>query len=375
MERLKNLTPFIVMDIVQKASKFDDAIHFEIGQPDLAPSPKVIKAAQKALEEQRFFYTQTEGLDSLRQKIALHYKKFYGVLVESEAVILTPGTSGAFLIVYAALLDICDSIGLSDPGYPSYKNFAYTLGIKPTFIPVFEESNYCITPHHLKNLSIKALQISNPANPTGNIYSDELLKELTAFCQQRGITIISDELYSGLTYETTPKTILAFDEEAIVINGFSKFFCMPGFRLGWIIAPKWIRRRLIELAQNLFIAPPTLSQYAALEAFDYNYLEQVRQSFWKRRDYLYEALSPYFKIIKPQGAFYLWADISNYASDGVAFCEELLQKEHIAVTPGIDFGTNNTRHFVRFAYTSSLSKMQEGVYRLRRYLASLAAKR
>ena len=374
MKRLKNLTPFIVMDIVQKAARYDDTIHFEIGQPDLPPSPKVTEAARKAIEDGRFSYTQTEGLPALRQRIARHYKDFYDIKIEEDAVILTPGTSGAFLIVYAALLDIGDTIGFADPGYPSYKNFAYTLGIEPRFIPVFEESGYRITPEHLEDLSIDALQISNPANPTGNVYEDHHLQELAHHCRQKGIKLISDELYHGLTYETRPQSALAYDTDAIVINGFSKYFCMPGFRLGWIIVPKSLRRKLIELAQNLFIAPPTISQYAALEAFDYGYLDRVRDTFQKRRDFLYEALSPYFPMQKPKGAFYLWADISKYCDDGVRFCEDLLQKEHVALTPGLDFGKNRTQTRVRLSYTTSIEEMKRGVERIRRYLASLSAK-
>jgi len=187
--------------------------------------------------------------------------------------------------------------------------------------------------------------------------------------------LICDELYHGLTYEGEVQTALAYNPDAIVINGFSKFFCMPGFRLGWIVAPKKLRKTLVELAQNLFISPPTISQYAALEAFDYDYLDQVRRTYQERRDYLYKALRPYFGIEKPQGAFYLWADISRYSDDSVRFCEELLEKEHVALTPGIDFGHNGTNRFVRFSYTLDVPKMQEGVERIERYLASLAAKR
>lgn len=364
MKRLQHITPFIVMDILKEASNFKDMIHFEIGQPDLSPSPKVQEALQKAVQQKRFSYTQTEGLEILRQKIVKYYKDFYDVTVEAERIILTPGSSGAFLLAYALTLDIGQKLGFSDPGYPSYKNFAYILGIEPQPINVYADTNYCITTKHLQNLSIDALQISSPANPTGNIYDENNLEELVNYCQKRGIAFISDELYQGLVYEKSAVSALAFSDKVFVVNGFSKFFCMPGFRLGWIVVPKKYMRKATEIAQNLFIAPPTLSQYAALEAFDYEYLEFVRSTFQKRRDFLYNALQNLFNIKKPEGAFYLWADSSQYAKDSFALSKEILQKAHVAVTPGVDFGKNSTQKFLRFAFTSDIATMQEGVKRL-----------
>ncbi|WP_281950809.1 pyridoxal phosphate-dependent aminotransferase [Nitrosophilus kaiyonis] len=365
MKRLKNLTPFIVMDIVKEASKFNDTIHFEIGQPDISPSPKVIEAAQTAIKNKNFSYTQTEGLEILREKIALHYKKVYDVKINPENILITPGTSGAFLLAYSLLLDINERIGFADPGYPSYKNFAYMLGIEPVFINVDKDSNYCITKDILKKYKIDALQISNPSNPTGNIYEDNSLKDLCRYCELNGINLISDELYHGLVYDKNVQTALKYNKNAIIINGFSKYFCMPGFRIGWIIVPDNLKRKAVMLAQNIFISAPTISQYAAVEAFDYEYLKFVNETFKKRRDFLYNELKNIFTINKfPDGAFYIWADISKYSNNSFEFSKFLLEKIHVAVTPGTDFGKNETKKYIRFSYTRDLKHLEEGVKRL-----------
>ncbi len=369
MNRLKNLSSFIVMDIVREALKYEDSIHFEVGQPDLPPSLKVKEALLDAVKKERFSYTESLGLVVLREKIQKHYKKIYGVDIKKENILITPGTSGAFLVAYSLACDYNERLGFCDPGYPCYKNFSYILGIKANFIDVFEDSGYRITPSHLKNRSIKALQISNPANPTGNIYTKEQLKELIEYCQKNGISFISDELYHGLVYDDEVTTALKFSDDVFVINGFSKYYCMPGFRVGWLITPSRYIKKAEEIAQNLFISAPTLSQYAAMEAFDYEYLNSVRETFRKRRDYLFNELKEIFKVPSlPKGAFYIWADISRYGNDSFSFARELLEKIHVAVTPGKDFGMNQTHKFIRFAYTTEIKKMEEGIERIKKHL-------
>ncbi len=359
----------MVMEILKESGKYTDAIHFEVGQPDLPPPPGVKAALIDAAQKELFGYTPSEGLPELKEKIATHYQTTYNTSIDPERIIITPGSSGAFLLAYTLALEIGQKIGMSDPGYPSYKNFAYALGIEPKFLDVDASTNYCIMPDMVTD--IDALQISNPANPTGTIYSNDLLQELCQTCSRNGITLISDELYHGLTYDSTPQTALIYNEEAIVIGGFSKYFCMPGLRLGWVIVPKYFINKAQMFAQNIFLAPATLSQYAALAAFDYNYLGYVRQTFQARRDFLYQELQKLFHIpVSAQGAFYIWADVGR---DGTEFAKELLKKEHIALTPGVDFGTNNTQNFVRFAYTQDIGKMQEGLQRIKRYLASSSA--
>jgi aspartate/methionine/tyrosine aminotransferase len=357
------------MDIVRDANKYDDCIHFEIGQPDLAPSPKVKNALHKAIDEDRFSYTESLGLFELREKIAAHYKKTYNVTVMPEQIFLTPGTSGAFLIAYALTLKHSSYLGLSDPSYPCYKNFAHMMDIEPIFMPIGKEDNFEL---HVKDLSVHkldALQISSPANPTGNIYKSENLQELITYCNAHDIAFISDELYHGLTYETDACSALEFSSNVYVINGFSKYYCMPGQRLGWIIVPKNKLREAEMVAQNLFISAPTLSQYGALEAFDDAYLSSIKEEFKKRRDFLYAALSQIFDVdATPDGAFYIWANVSKYTEDSFVFAKELLENIHIAATPGVDFGSNKTEQYLRFAYTRDIEHMNEGIKRLKEYL-------
>ncbi len=369
--RYQKMCSFRVMDLVREAAQYEDTIHFEVGQPDLPPSPRVKEALMEAVSQDHFSYTESLGLLSLREKISAHYKRDYGVEVDPDRILLTPGTSIAFLVAYLLTLRHGEALGMSDPSYPCYKNFAHMVDVEPLFMPIGAEDDYQLRPADLEKQTMQALHISSPSNPTGTIYSRENLGALIDYCQQKDIAFISDELYHGLVYDSKVATALEFSNEVIVINGFSKYFCMPGIRLGWMIVPQELIRPAEIIAQNLYISAPTLSQYAALESFDYEHLAATREKFRARRDYLYEALRPYFKIdAKPDGAFYLWCDVSAYTDDAVVFSEELLREIHIAVTPGIDFGSNGTAHYLRFSYTRSIEHMREGVERLVRYLAS-----
>lgn len=367
--RYENMNSFIVMDIVRDGLKYDDTIHFEIGQPDLNPSPKVKKALKKALKNDKFSYTESLGLKKLRKSIVKHYRKVYGVKIDDSQVLLTPGTSGAFLVAYTLTLKHKGKLGLSDPSYPCYKNFAQMLDVDPVFMNIDKSCNYQLNTKHLKEVDIDALQISSPSNPTGNIYDKKNLKELIKYCDKNNIAFISDELYHGLVYEKNAHTALEFSKNSFVINGFSKYYCMPGLRLGWIIVPKHLSREAEIIAQNIFISAPTLSQYGALKAFDYEYLKQIKKEFKRRRDYLYKELNKIFKVdAKPDGAFYLWADVSKYTDDSFSFAKELLENIHIATTPGIDFGNNRTNKYLRFAYTRDIKHMKKGIERLKKYL-------
>lgn len=367
--RLKDVTPFYVMDIAKQAAKYPDAIHFEIGQPDLPPSPAVVKAMREAIDDQRFGYTDSRGLDALRAKVVDHYKSHYGVGIDKEQVFMTPGTSGAFLVAYLLTLEDGGRLALSDPSYPCYKNFAHLLAVEPHFVPVSPEDGFKITPEALRAISADVLQISSPSNPVGNLYSAEELAALSHYCQDNAMTLISDELYHGLEYGQKAHTALEFSADVIVINGFSKYYCMPGMRLGWMIIPKPMGKSAEAIIQNLFISAPTLSQYAALEAFDSDYLKMVHSTFRRRRDYLYGELSRLFDIpVRPEGAFYIWVDISRYSDDSLAFAKALLEEAHVAITPGLDFGTVGTERYVRFAYAREIGHLEEGVRRLKEFL-------
>ena len=367
--RCSKMSSFIVMDIVRDALKYDDAVHFEVGQPDLPPSPKVKKALHVAIDDDKFSYTQSLGLLELREKIADEYKKTYNLNIDANQIFLTPGTSGAFLIAYALTLKQSARLGLSDPSYPCYKNFAHVMGIEPVFMPIDKKDDFELHVSDLVGKNLDALQISSPSNPTGNIYKKENLKNLIEYCDKNDIAFISDELYHGLTYEEDASCALEFSENAYVINGFSKYYCVPGNRLGWIIVPKNKQKQAEKLCQNLFISAPTLSQYGALEAFDDEYQKIVKAEFKRRRDFLYNELSKIFEVdASPEGAFYIWANVSKYSDDSFAFAKELLENIHVAATPGVDFGQNGTNKYIRFAYTRNIEHLSEGVRRMREYL-------
>jgi aspartate/methionine/tyrosine aminotransferase len=369
MRRRDKISPFIVMDILREAKKRDDVIHLEIGEPDLDPPPKVIELLKRGIDERRYFYTPALGLPELRERIALYYEEKYGVSISPERVVITTGTSGAFLVAYSILLEQGDPIALADPSYPCYKNFAHLLCTEPVFIKVFPENNYQIRPEDLKGTSVKAVHLSSPANPTGTLYDAENLRSLADWCEEAGVSLISDEIYHGLVYEGRERTALEFSDRAVVISGFSKYFCMPGFRIGWMILPEDLVRDAEKVIQNVFISAPTLSQYCALGAFDYEYLAKVRETFLERRNVLYEGLKDVFEIeAEPQGAFYLWARIDEYSRDSYEFSMRLLREAGVAVTPGVDFGKNDTDRFIRLAYTREVSELERAVERIRNYL-------
>jgi aspartate/methionine/tyrosine aminotransferase len=357
------------MELVRKAQRYDDVIHFEIGQPDLPPAPGVQEALRRSLEAGQTAYTESLGLRELRRKISAHYFHDYGVEVDPDRILITPGTSIAFLIAYELLAGPGDRIGMADPSYPCYKNFASMVDAEAIFLPAGAEKGYRLNVEDLEGRELKLLHLSSPSNPTGVIYDAERLEALAGYCREAGIAMVSDELYHGLVYDAPVHSALEYSDEAIVINGFSKYFCMPGLRLGWMILPESLIRPAEILAQNLYISAPTLSQYAALEAFDYEYLSRVRGIFKARRDWLYSELNELFTIdAKPDGAFYLWCDISRYGDDAVELSECLLDEAHVAVTPGIDFGFHETKRHLRFAYTREIGHMKEGVARIRKIL-------
>jgi aspartate/methionine/tyrosine aminotransferase len=370
---IEKISPFIVMDILAKARAMPDAVHMEVGEPDLPPFEKVNEAYIKAIKDKKFHYTPAKGLTGLREKIAGYYLKKYGVSISPERIIITPGTSGAFMVVFALLTSAKKRLLLSDPSYPCYKNFAYFLETEPLFIPVGKDSYYEILPRAVNSLkNIGAIVVSSPANPTGNVYREETLKRLIELSEKKGFWFISDEIYHGLVYGRKERTALEFSDRVVVINSFSKYFCMPGFRLGWMILPEELVRKAEVIVQNIFIAANTPAQYAALEAFDEEYLLHVGNTFKQRRDFLYEELKDIFIIdAVPDGAFYIWADISRYSNDSMQFCQRLLEEKAVAVTPGVDFGKNRTTHYIRFAYTRDISELKTGVERLKEFLKSL----
>ncbi|MBN2737054.1 MAG: aminotransferase class I/II-fold pyridoxal phosphate-dependent enzyme [Spirochaetales bacterium] len=370
MDRMDNISSFLVIDFLKKAREIPDVIHFEIGEPDIDPPPGVLLALEQAVKDKKIKYTESLGLLELREKISEHYYKSYKVNISPDRIILTVGTSGAFLVAYSICLNQNERIALTDPSYPCYRNFAYLLNIEPCTIPVDKNTAYQLLAKGLsKEKNIKAVHIPSPSNPFGSLHTPEVMEELLHYCDKKDIYFISDEIYHGLVYEKKEHTALEYSDKAIVINGFSKTYGLPGLRIGWMILPPQLVRKAEIVTQNISISVPTLSQYGALAAFDYPYLEKIRESYKKRRDYLYKEINQLFKVdAPPDGAFYLWADITDYSQDSLLFAQELLEKCHIAVTPGCDFGKNNTEKYIRFSYTKELNHLKEGITRLQEYL-------
>jgi aspartate/methionine/tyrosine aminotransferase len=324
------------------------------------------------LQQGKTHYTPATGLWALREKIAGFYQTRYGISVEPERVVVTPGASAALQLVLAVLVNSGDQVLLTDPGYPCNRNFVHLLNGEPVAIPVDAASGYQPAPQQVSEYwtaRTRALLVASPSNPTGTLLDENTLREYHAITGQNGGSLIVDEIYHGLTYGDPAQTALAISDDIFVINSFSKYFGMTGWRLGWLIAPREVVPDIDKLAQNLFLAAPTLAQHAALRAFDDEViaiLEARRDEFRRRRDYLMPALRDLgFEIpVSPAGAFYLYANCSRFTGDSYGFAEQLLEEAGVAITPGIDFGSNRPEHHVRFAYTTSLENLQEGVHRL-----------
>jgi aspartate/methionine/tyrosine aminotransferase len=380
-ERMQLIQPFHVMALLARARELEaegrSVIHMEIGEPDFVTPQPVIDAGIRALQAGYTHYTPAVGLQVLRERIAAFYKLRYGVDVEPQRVIVTPGASAALQLILAVLVNPGDQVLMADPGYPCNRNFVHLLNGEPVGIPVTATSNYQPTSQQVGDYwaaQTAALLVASPSNPTGTLLGEHTLREYHAIAAARGGCLIVDEIYHGLVYGEQASTALAVSEEVFVVNSFSKYFGMTGWRLGWLIAPQAYVADIEKLAQNLFLAAPTIAQHAALKAFDeesINILETRRREYQQRRDYLLPALRDVgFDIpVIPDGAFYLYADCSHFTDDSYSFSSRLLEEAGVAITPGIDFGVNQPGTHVRFAYTTSLENLQEGVRRLRAYLS------
>jgi aspartate/methionine/tyrosine aminotransferase len=375
-ERMQLIQPFHVMALLARARELEatgrSIIHMEIGEPDFVTPKPLIDAGIKALQDGRTHYTPATGLWALREKIAGFYKTRYGVIVEPQRVVVTPGASAALQLVLAVLVNNGDQVLLADPGYPCNRNFVHLLNGEPLAIPVDAASGYQPLPQQVSDRwtqQTRALLVASPSNPTGTLLDEQTLRAYHAITEHRGGSLIVDEIYHGLTYDGPVQTALAVSDDIFIINSFSKYFGMTGWRLGWLIAPREVIPEIDKLAQNLFLAAPTLAQYAALCAFDEDViaiLDARRDEFRARRDYLLPALRAIgFDIpVSPAGAFYLYANCSRFTEDSYDFAVRLLEETGVAVTPGLDFGSHQPERHVRFAYTTSLDNLQEGVRRL-----------
>jgi aspartate/methionine/tyrosine aminotransferase len=380
--RMARIQPFHVMALLARARELEAGgrriIHMEIGEPDFVTPPPVIEAGIRALREGRTHYTPATGLADLRRRLSGFYRERYGVDVEAERIVITPGASAALQLVLSVLVDPADRVLMADPGYPCNRNFVHLLNGIPVGLPVDAATNYQPDAASVRAAwtgPVAALLVASPSNPTGTLLTGADIRTLFAVTQSQGARLVVDEIYHGLTYGEAAETALAVSPDIFVINSFSKYFGMTGWRLGWLVAPGEYVGELDKLAQNLFLAAPTLAQYAALSAFEPEniaILEARRREFRARRDYLLPALrSLGFEIAgTPEGAFYLYADCSRFTDQSDRFSARLLEEAGVAITPGIDFGNHRPERHVRFAYTTSQESLEEGVRRLKQYLGT-----
>lgn len=378
--RMTDIQPFHVMALLARARELEavgrSIVHLEIGEPDFPTAAPIIAAGQAALTQGQTQYTAAAGLPPLRTAIAGHYQSAYGIQVDPARIIVTPGASGALQLVLTALLDPGRQVLMTDPGYPCNRNFVRLVDSQAVLVPTDAAQGYQLTPELARTHwteETAAVLVASPANPSGTLLSSTQLTELHVLTQQQGGALIVDEIYHGLTYGCAAGSALAISDDIFVINSFSKYFGMTGWRLGWLVAPATHIEALERLAQNLFLAASTVAQHAALAAFTPEtqaIFEQRRKIFAERRDYLLPALRELgFDIpVVPDGAFYLYAGCERFTQDSFSWCHALLEGAGVAITPGIDFGQYRANTHVRFAYTTSLEQLREGVARLSAYL-------
>ena len=368
--------PFIAMDVLRAANKRQAAgveiIHLEVGQPG-SPAPEpVLEAARRALAGEPIGYTDALGIARLQEAIAEHYQTQYGVAVDPSEVVVTTGSSAAFLLAFLAAFEPGDRVGLAIPGYPAYRNILSALEIEPVLIAVGENAHYQPTPELLADLGrLDGLIVASPANPTGTMIGAADLARLTHWCRDRGIRLVSDEIYHGITYETAAATARAFGHEAVIVNSFSKYYCMTGWRLGWMLVPPDLARSVECLAQNFYISPPALSQLAALPVFGCRAeLDGHVARYRTNRDLLTCALreAGLTHFAPAEGAFYLYADIASLTRDSADFCRRLLIETGVAVTPGLDFDPIDGGGWVRFSFAGSTDDVAEAARRLKDWL-------
>jgi aspartate/methionine/tyrosine aminotransferase len=375
VSRRGQVPPFIVMDVMraanERAATGADVLHLEVGQPSTGAPEGVVEAARAALGRDTLGYTDALGVPALREAIARHYRDWYGLAVDPSRIAVTTGSSGAFLLSFLAAFEAGDRVALAAPSYPAYRNILRAVGLVPVELPAGPPERWQPTPELLRAAPgpIDGLIVASPANPTGTMLSADELAALARYCEEAGIRLISDEIYHGLVYgERRAATAAASSGEAIVVNSFSKYFSMTGWRLGWMIVPQRLARAVECLAQNLFISPPTLSQHAATAAFAcHDELRRNVARYAENRALLLEELpkAGFDRFAPADGAFYLYANIRHLTNDSEAFCRRLLAETGIAATPGIDFDPERGNATLRLSFAGATATMAEAARRLR----------
>jgi aspartate/methionine/tyrosine aminotransferase len=380
--RVGEVAPFHVMELLARARALEaegrSIVHMEIGEPDFPTAPPICAAGVRAIESGKHFYTPALGIPELRAAISRFYHERYKVEVPASRIIITSGASGALLLAIGVLIDPGDEVLMADPGYPCNRNFVRMMGGVPAELAVGAESAYQLLPDMVAShwtARTRAVMVASPSNPTGTLMPEAHLRAIAAIARERGGALIVDEIYHGLVYDGDYTTALKYSDDAFVINSFSKYFNMTGWRLGWMVVPDAYVREFDKLSQNIYLSAPSISQHAALAAFEpatLAILEARRTEFKARRDFLLPALRDLgFRIaVVPAGAFYIYADCSALTDDSFTFARDLLETAGVAITPGADFGAHAAERHVRFAYTNSIPVLAEGVKRIGAYLVA-----
>ncbi|MDV4143996.1 pyridoxal phosphate-dependent aminotransferase [Shimia sp. FJ5] len=363
--------PFIVMDVMEAARQAEDAgrhiIHMEVGQPGTAAPEGARQAVARAMEEDAMGYTVALGLPALRERIAQLYGEWYGVDLNPERVVVTSGSSAGFLLAFTSLFDAGDRVAIGAPGYPSYRQILKALSLQPVDLPTSEANRLQPVPDDFAEMDVQGLMVASPANPTGTMLDHGAMRALVEAAQAKGAAFISDEIYHGIEYEAKAVTALEITDDCYVINSFSKYFSMTGWRVGWMVVPEDHVRKVERLAQNMFICAPHVSQVAALGAMECHEELQANMGVYrKNRQLLIEGLPKigFDRFAPPDGAFYVYVDVSQYTDDSRAFAREILDEAGVAVTPGLDFDPVRGGGTLRFSYARSTADMQEGLARL-----------
>lgn len=376
------VAPFIAMDVMRDATALERQearriIHLEVGQPSTQAPQIVREAAARALASDRLGYTDALGMPALRERIARYYADRHGLDLAPERVVVTPGSSGGFILAFLACFDPGARVAISEPGYPAYRNILLALGLEPVGIAVGAETRWSLTPELIEEAErrhgrIAGVLVASPANPTGTMLTPEALAALSQACARQGRWFISDEIYHGISFGAETATALASSDDALVVNSFSKYYCMTGWRLGWVVVPERLVRPIERLAQNLFIAPSSIAQAAGVVAFDATTeLDANVAVYAANRKLLLDALpeAGLTRFAPADGAFYLYADVSTLTNDSADFCHRMLHQAGVAATPGLDFDPLNGATTVRFSFAGATADMEEAVARLKRWLA------
>ena len=369
--------PFIVMDVMraanERAAAGEDVLHLEVGQPG-TPAPRaVLDAAKRALDADRIGYTDAHGIPPLRERLAGTYRESHGVEVDPDRIMITTGSSGGFLLGFLAAFDIGDRVALAAPGYPAYRNILTALGVEPVLLRTEAEHRFQPTPELLDGIDgpLHGLIVASPSNPTGTMLDRAALGALVDYCRDRNIRLISDEIYHGICYGARAVSALELSDQALVINSFSKYYSMTGWRLGWMVVPEDLLRPVECLAQNLFISAPTLSQFAGLAALDCRAaLDDYVAAYARNRSLLLGELpqAGFDRLAPADGAFYIYAEITHLTNDSEAFCRRMLAETGVAATPGVDFDPERGHRYLRFSFAGPEAEIAQAARRLKAWL-------